>query len=209
MTNILLLASKSQSRQRLLKDSQINFRIISQEADENSFAWNLPLEDLVKKIAILKMECVQLPMGKYEDEKCFVLTADTLGINSENEICGKPKDKEDAIKMLKSYRGGATTGTAYCLERKIWQKNKWNTDFRIVDFVFANYIFDVPSNWIEKYFELSLKSGINFMEVSGAIAVEDFGAQFLKVVSGSYTSIIGLPMFELRESLSEMKFFEI
>lgn len=208
MSNVLYLASKSLSRQNLLKDAGISFEIIKQNADEKSLSWELPLEDLVKKIASLKMENVILPIGKEEGEVCFVLTADTLGINAYNEICGKPKNKQDAIKKIKTYRKGAQTGTAFCLENKIWRKNNWITHKRILEFVNSKYIFDVPDFFIEKYFELSLASGIDLMQVSGAVAVEEFGAQFLKTIDGSYTTIVGLPMFELRESLFKIGFFD-
>ena len=53
MNNTLLLASKSQSRQRLLRDARIPFAIIEQEADESKCDWALPLEQVVQSIAQL------------------------------------------------------------------------------------------------------------------------------------------------------------
>jgi predicted house-cleaning NTP pyrophosphatase (Maf/HAM1 superfamily) len=40
----------------------------------------------------------------------------------------------------------------------------------------------------------------------GAGRIEDFGENFLKSVNGSYTTILGLPMFELRRALKEIGF---
>lgn len=43
---------------------------------------------------------------------------------------------------------------------------------------------------------------------AGALFVEGFGAQFVKEVNGSYSAIIGLPMFEVREALEQIGFFD-
>ena len=45
------------------------------------------------------------------------------------------------------------------------------------------------------------------MQASNAIAIEGCGGQFLQWVRGSYTTIVGLPMFELREALEEIGFY--
>ncbi len=205
--NILYLASQSKSRQKLLKDANIPYKLIEQSADETVCDWTLPLKQLVEDIAVHKMNHIILPKNAKENEISYVLTADTLGINFEGKICGKPSDKNDAIQKIKSYRKGAQTGTAFCLDKKIFKNGKWEIQERILKFASAKYIFDVPDDWIEKYFELSINAGISYMQLSGAVAIEEFGAQFLKNINGSYTAVVGLPMFELRESLSENGFF--
>ena len=65
---------------------------------------------------------------------------------------------------------------------------------RIEQCIGAEYIFNIPDQWLEKY--LGDYAGSS---VSNAIAIEDFGEQFLKVVHGSYSAIIGLPIYELRK----------
>lgn len=208
MKNILLLASTSKSRQRLLHESKIPFEIVKQDADESNFDWTLPLKDIVEQIAVHKMNHVILPKGQKEGQFCFVLTADTLGRDSKGNICRKPTSKQDAIDMIKSYRTGSQTGSAFCLDKKIWKNNKWETHTRVLEFVNSTYIFDIPDNWIERYFELSKAAGIDYMQVSGAVAIEEFGAQFLKTMNGSYTAVVGLPMYELRQALEKLDFFD-
>ena len=56
MNNLLLLASKSQSRQKLLEESKIQFRLIEQNLDESKFDFSLPLQKLVETIATQKMD---------------------------------------------------------------------------------------------------------------------------------------------------------
>ncbi len=207
MNNTLLLASTSKSRQILLKEAGIPYKLVSQSADESACDWGQNLQEAVESIAKHKMDHVILHSGK-EGEVCYVLTADTMGVNRKGEICGKPKDKNDAIRMIKSYRSGSQTYTAFCLDKKIFKNNSWLVEERIIEIVGAEYIFYIPDNWIERYFELVELEGLSFSQFSGAVAIEAFGAQFVKTINGSYTAVMGLPMFELREALEEIGFFK-
>lgn len=197
----LYLGSKSASRQMLLKQAHIPFTLVGQDADESACDWALPLQKVVESIAVYKMEHVILPAGK-EGEICFVLTADTLSQDATGAIHGKPTDRDDAIIKIKAARAGMRTGTAFCLDKKVWRSGSWHLERRIEQFVDARYEFIVPDEWIENY--LTISFGLN---CSGAIAIEDYGGLFLKMVQGSYTTIVGLPLFELREQLEEIGFF--
>jgi len=187
----------------LLRESKIPFTVIEQDADETFCDWNLPIPQLVERIALYKMEHAIVPAGTKENETCFVLTADTLSSDPQGITNGKPIDRDDAIKKIKAGRGGAShLSTAFCLDKKIWQTNKWRLQGRIIQVVNASYIFDVPDHWIERYMEHSVG-----LRASGAVAIEHYGAQFLKTVNGSHSTIIGLPLFELREALDKIGFF--
>lgn len=61
---------------------------------------------------------------------------------------------------------------------------------------------DLPDEWIDSYLE---KTGA--LSAAGALVIDDFGSLFFKSMAGSYTGIIGLPLSELREALSELGFF--
>lgn len=199
--NILLLASKSQSRQQLLKEAKIPFFIIEQEADESQCDWALPLAQVVQSISRYKMEHAVLPAGQ-EGDICFVLTADTLSQDPDGTINGKPVDRADAIAMIKRAREGSYLLTAFCLDRKKFTHGAWEIEKRIERCVGADYIYNIPDLWIEKYID-----ALPVLNASNAIMVEEYGSQFLQKLNGSYTAIIGLPMFELREALEEIGFF--
>lgn len=200
--NTLLLGSKSQSRQMLLQEAQIPFQLVGQDADEMQCDWTLPLEQAVASIAAHKMDHVVLHSGK-ENAFCFVLTADTLSTDAHGKLNGKPIDKQDAIQKIKLNRGRDNhLATAFCLDRKIWSNGAWQTERRIEKVVSSYYRFDIPDEWIDIYLEKSWG-----LTASGAVAVELYGSQFLKEVRGSYSSIIGLPLYEVREALTEVGFF--
>lgn len=200
--HVLLLGSKSQSRQTLLRQAAIPFMLVDQDADETACDWNLPLPKVVESIALHKMEHVIVPDGK-EGDVCFVLTADTLSQDAQGAIHGKPTDRDDAVAKIKAARGGMRTGTAFCLDRKICKSGKWVVDERIQQYVQASYEFAVPDAWIDTYLEQSYG-----LICSGAIAIEEYGGLFLKSVEGSYTTIVGLPLYELRQALQEIGFFK-
>ncbi len=186
----------------LLREAQIPFKLVTQDADETSCDWGLQLSQLVEQIALHKMNHAILPSGKNDGDICFVLTADTMPQDSTGTIHGKPINREDAIEKIKAARECSQLFTAFCLDKKIWRNNAWHLEKRIQRCVHAEYQFVIPDHWIDVYLEKSMG-----LKTSGAIAVEGFGSQFLKMVHGSYTTIIGLPMFEVREALEEIDFF--
>lgn len=202
-TKLLYLASSSPSRKKLLEDAKIPFTVVAQTADETLCKAQLPLDLLVTTIAQYKMEHILLPKGTVSGEICFVLTADTLSQDNNGAIQKKPIDRADAIKKIQSARNGASLCTAFCLAKNIWRNDRWYTIRQIDKVVSAQYNFIIPDNLIDYYLNNSI--GLN---TAGAIAVEDFGLQFLQTMQGSYSAIIGLPLFELRLALTELGFFE-
>jgi septum formation protein len=201
--HILYFGSKSEPRRMLLEQSQIPFTVVSQNADESQCDWGLPLPQLVLSIALYKMQHVILPDGNREGDICFVLTADTMSHDKAGKIHGKPIDRADAIAKIKATREGSFLCTAFCLDKKVWKNGKWETQERIADIVSAEFSFIIPDEWIDIYLEK-----VPYLDVSGGIAVEIYGNQFLKTVHGSYSTIIGLPLFEVREALQKLGFYK-
>ena len=136
------------------------------------------------------------------NEEILVLTADTLSQDENGAIQGKPNDRADAIEKIKEARGGTRLCTGFCLDKKAWGDGGWQTVERIEEVVHARYKFIIPDEWIETYLDKS--PGLH---CSNAIAVEQYGGQFLKEIQGSYTAIVGLPLYEVREALEKLGFF--
>lgn len=205
----IYLASGSKSRQELLRLANLPFAVIAQNANEDLFDRKQGLECVVRQIAQEKMRCAILPDGRIDGEICYVLSADTMGTSKSGEIFGKPQDRADAIRMLKAFRQGAQTGTAFCLEKRVWQVRSasWQVLNSVACYVSASYVFNVPDEMLDLYFKHSMsRFGISYLDVSGAVAVEDYGLQFVTSFQGSFTAVMGLPLYELRKELSEMGF---
>jgi septum formation protein len=197
----LLLGSTSRPRQILLEDALIPFVVVGHDANEDDIE-HTTLEETVLNIARLKMQHVYMPADKQEGEVIFVLTADSMGCTVDGVIQGKPKDRADAIAKIKSLSGESSTCTGFCIEKRVFKNGVWTTEKKIENMVSARCKFEVPDAWIDRYLENSWS-----LKAAGAIAIELYGAQFLQWVDGSFTAVMGLPMFEVRQALEEVGFF--
>lgn len=199
--NQIYLASKSISRQTLLKESHIPFTILDKDIQELEINHDISLEENVKQIALSKIEQVSFASG-YEGEIRFVLTADTLGQDYNQTFLGKPKDYDHAVSMLKdTHQNINICSTAFCVDKRIYRSNQWIVLKREVRVISSEYIFHVPDQYIDFYIKNS-----NALKASGAITIEGIGMQFLKYINGSYSAVLGLPLFELREVLENLGF---
>jgi len=203
MKNILLFGSKSVPRRELLEKAHIPFLIVEQNADESQCDWSMPFPQLLASIAVHKMNHVILTAGK-EGDHWFVLTVDSMVQAHDGTILGKPVSKEAAIKMIQISRNGGIVASAFCLDKKIFKNGSWSVEQRIQKYVSAEFVLDFPDNWIEKYFE----EYPDYLNVAGALTIREYGMQFVKTIHGSYSTAIGLPLFELREALESLNFFE-
>ena len=139
--NILYLASKSPSRQMLLREARIPFILIEQNADELACMTGGTIEDTVLRIAQSKMRHARVPAGTLPGELAFILTADTMVQDSSGTIHGKPKDRTDAIAKLKQARHGNHLATGFCLERRCWDGMQWITEQHLEQVVTADIFF--------------------------------------------------------------------
>ncbi|HBS48515.1 TPA: hypothetical protein DEO28_01275 [Candidatus Dependentiae bacterium] len=203
--DILYLGSQSFSRQLLLKNAKINYTILKHDSDECvPHANPEEFENYVSEIAKEKMRHLIIPDNLSTHKEIFVLTADTLIKSCKtNQILSKPKDINDAKRMLQIEREEEIEiVTACCLDKKEFNENIWNTKKRIIFHSSTTAEYFVPKKWEDFYLTtepLALKG-------CGAAIVEGVGQCFLKSIRGSYSSAVGLPMFELLENLEKMGF---
>lgn len=200
---ILYLASESQPRQRLLNEAGIKFKTIKHNADECSVDLGKKFDSYVLDIAKEKMKHADLPKGK-DGSVIFVLTSDTLVYTSNTgTILGKPTDIDDAKRMLRLFRNEkAKVVTGCCLDKKVFKNGKWQNEAENHWITVSIVEFVVEENDFDLYFEKlpqSLKSA------SGGI-IEGYGQRFCKSINGSYSNVIGLPIFELVQALKDIGF---
>jgi septum formation protein len=231
MKHILYLASQSPSRKRLLQEAGIPFQVLEQSANEQACDWTLPLEQLVESIAVHKMEslCMQGRMdstslrfahherplalspsalrinsGEGCENTIWVLTADTLGADAQGRIYAKPNDYQDAVNQLKSQRDQwVRVATGFCIERKRFEAGRWQTEERFSQTVISQILFSIEDHEIDEYIEV-----VGALKCAGSIAIDGFGGQYFKALNGSYSSVIGLPLYEVRQALKKTGFFD-
>lgn len=91
----IILASKSPRRQELLRGMGVDFEILTKETPED-YPADLPLDEVPKYLSLQKSQAFD---DKDLPEDYLLITSDTVVI-CEGEILGKPKDREDAMRML-------------------------------------------------------------------------------------------------------------
>ena len=172
---MLTLASKSPRRKELLKQIGIPFVVVVSDAEEVSGNSWTPAA-LVVENAKRKARAVA---EKYPDSP--VLGADTV-VSSQGKIFGKPKDKDEARKMLTALSGKmheVTTGLA------LINRNEIRTTS-----VTTKVFFDTMTKAdIDAYIATDEP-----MDKAGAYAIQGKAARFIEKIEGSYSNVVGLPL---------------
>ena len=180
-----ILASASPRRKQLLAELVKDFEIIPSQADEK-VEGNPSPKALVAQLAAMKAEEV---VKRPENEGKIVIGSDTV-VAFGKKVLGKPKDEEDAFRMLKMLSGkkhAVYTGVSFqCL------KNGKHCRFTKVDKTLV-YFNNLSDEWIWKY----VKGG-SPMDKAGAYGIQDGG--LVKGIKGSYTNVVGFPL-ELVEKM--------
>lgn len=203
----IYLASQSKSRQLILTEALIPFKLISHTCNEEAMPLLENFEEYVMSIATAKNESVVASMIESAVTTAYIITADTL-IQSmvNNEILAKPRDKAHAYEMIRLITQGliiVTTGTVVRrLDRT--EKGSFNESARVNVVLTIPAEFYVPENRMDDYFAHSPSA----MLASGACTVEGYGHQFMKWLDGSFTGAQGLPAFEVREALEELGYYD-
>lgn len=203
--DVLYLASQSSSRQKLLALAEIPFCLIEHTSSEELVNNTLSFGDYVQAIAHDKMRCVQLPaVYDLDREFLYVLTADTLAqVKKTGIILGKPKDREEGVRMLRLMQHEVVAVvTGCCLHKYTKKRDHWGLSAQKLWATGADALFNVDDGSIDRYFEKLPEA----LYGCGAGIIEGYGQLFLQSINGSYTAVLGLPLFELRKELLALGF---
>ncbi len=175
---IILLASNSPRRKQLLALGNWKFTVAVSDVDETQQAGELPA-DYVLRLAQAKALAV---VGKSHPEN-IIIGSDTAVVDG-NAILGKPKDGEDAARMLNQLRGHTHqvyTGVAFYRV----SDGKMLTELGITDVPMRAYSDDEISAYVQTGDPL---------DKAGAYAIQHPGFQPVESMRGCYASVMGLPM---------------
>ena len=182
----LILASKSPRRQELLQRMGLtDFKILVPEADE-SFPDGLTPQQTVEHISRVKALAARELVG--EDD--IVITADTMVFLDEHRL-GKPRDEEDALRMLTALQGRSHT---VCTGVTVMQGDHILTQSEPTKVYFR------PAS------EAELRGYIatgDPMDKAGAYGVQTIGALLVERIDGDFFNVMGLPMLRLSRMLGK------
>jgi len=178
----LVLASKSPRRQELLKALGLEFEVVPSRFQEPP-PGSAPPTKYVRFLAAAKAREV----ADRRPEK-VILAADTIVV-LDDQILGKPKDQEEAQRMLKGLSGRAhQVYTGYTILYK---------GLQICKVVTTEVVFKrLSPREIRAY----LATG-EPMDKAGAYAIQGLASYMVQEVRGSVTNVIGLPLTEVVEDL--------
>lgn len=179
----LILASASPRRRELLAQLGVNFFIHASDIDETPHENEAPAH-YVARLAEAKSAAVMTERGGIIP----ILGADTIVV-CQGEMLGKPAGQDDASRMLRSLSGRThQVMTAVCLR---------NSDRHEVVVVSSDVTFrELTDADIAAYWHSGEPEG-----KAGAYAIQGLGATFVSDMSGSYTGIVGLPLYQTDQLL--------
>lgn len=175
----IVLASGSPRRKEILRNLNIDFKIMKSDIDENI---DKSMDPIIYSILLsfLKAEDVA------SKNKGIIIGADTV-VSIDGEILGKPKDEKDAIDMLNKLNGN---------------KHKVITGISLIDVERNIRVVDYEESFV--YFrDLSQEEIVNYVKTkesfgkAGSYAIQGYGSLLVEKIEGCYFNIVGLPVSKL------------
>jgi len=180
----IILASSSPRRRELLDQIQVNYEVLPVNIDE-SHTPGETAEQFVRRLAVAKAQA-----GYHQKPHCLSLGSDTIVV-VDSTILGKPENKAHAIEILSLLSGRKhQVMTAVAIHSS--EYNACVISVSEVEFA------ELTRSQIDAYWETGEPK-----DKAGAYAVQGIAAQFIKRMSGSYSGIMGLPLFETAQLLEK------
>jgi septum formation protein len=185
----IILASQSPRRKQLLEWAEVPFEIVVKETDE-SYPVSLPIEEVAIYIAQNKAMAVK----EIVQTDIPVLAADTIVV-LEEQIIGKPKNREDAVNILTQLSG---------------KKHQVITGV----FILHNEKQIAFAETTEVYFHELSKEQIEFYidnykpyDKAGAYAIQEWiGVVGIKSMNGDFYNVMGLPVSRVVQVLQNLQY---
>jgi septum formation protein len=186
----IILASASSRRQELLTQIGVRFTVRSQYIDESIRIGELA-NDYVSRMAQEKANSALSALCVTKDSSdTLVLAADT-SVVCDATVLGKPLDEADAVDMLRRLSGrehrvlSAVTLSTQDKQRTVLSESR--VRFR-----------EISIEEAQQYYRSGEPLG-----KAGAYAIQGYAAVFVEQLVGSYSGVMGLPLFETAQLLAE------
>lgn len=191
---MVILASGSPRRKELLTQAGIEFSIITSDADETPNK-TVP-EEIVMELSKRKAEDVYdrvIKEGIFkEGEDNFIIAADTLVFFGQDRM-GKPKDKEDAVRMLKEL-----SDNVHDVITGVTILHPADGELRTATFFEKTKVsvYKLSDEEIEAYVATGEP-----MDKAGAYAIQGYFGKYIKKIEGEYANVVGLPIARVYHEL--------
>jgi septum formation protein len=182
----LILASQSPRRKELLSQLGYTFQTLAANIDETVIEGELPAQ-YVLRLSIEKAKVI----AQQQPEGCIVLGSDTSVVFNQ-QILGKPENIEQCCKqlmLLSNSTHQVLTGIAAIKNQKIVSA------LIKTEVTFKSLTIDE----IKRYWQTGEPQ-----DKAGAYGIQGIGGQFVTQINGSYSAVVGLPLYETAKLLAEL-----
>lgn len=184
----VILASQSPRRRELLAGMGVEFEVMKTDVEETyDPSWSP--EMIVMHLSKLKLSPID--MSQYAPETIFI-TCDTIVVVN-GQIIGKPKDEEDAKRMLRMLSDN--THTVYS-GLTVASTQKQLTDYRSTDVIFETLSDEMIQYYIDTYKPFDKAGSYGVQEWIGRVGIRE--------VRGSFYNVMGLPTRLLWQMLEQL-----
>jgi len=189
----LILASQSPRRKALL--AQLGYQFITQAADiDESVQCNENAQDYVVRLAKEKAQAIFLALPVQQQAQSIVIGSDT-SVVIEGDILGKPANEAECITTLLRLEGKQhQVLTAIAVARQD-QKNQIVSELIETQVQFKSLTVDE----IKRYWSTGEPC-----DKAGSYAIQGIGGQFVTTIKGSYSAVVGLPLYETVQLLAQV-----
>ncbi len=184
----LYLASTSPRRQEILRNLGLVFEVVPTSFEETLGDSHSDPPSLAADYALRKMEHAGCPPGPG-----IAVTADTL-VFLGDRILGKPRDREDARRML-SLLSGRSHGvvTALCLRDLEPGKT-------VLASAVTQVVFDpIPADLMDRYLDWG-----EWIDKAGAYGIQGMAALFIREIDGCFFNVVGFPVNLFYQTLQQL-----
>ncbi len=198
MSSFIYLASQSPRRKELLEQLGVAYELLLPSASEDAEALEVELEeesplDYVERVTNLKLDAALKRLSDRGLLHAPILCSDTT-VALKGKIFGKPIDRADAVRMLCEL-SGQTHQVLTAVAVGSGSKRAHATAESFVTFA------EISSKQVEAYVNTDEPMG-----KAGAYAIQGRASAFIPRMEGSYTGIVGLPLFETARLLRSFDF---
>lgn len=184
-----ILASASERRKELLSRIVRDFEVRVSDFDEDSVQVNNDIESYVKTLSEGKVKSVSLNCSK----DSIIIGADTIVV-IDNKVLGKPKDKNDAFRMLK-----ALSNNVHRVYSGVTVINNTTKVTKSECLYTEVYFSELSDEEIWNYIDTE-----ECLDKAGAYGIQGFGGVFVKNINGCYYNVVGLPLNLLNKMIKEV-----
>ncbi len=180
----LYLASASPRRRELLSQLGLTYEVVPADVDESHLPGEAPA-DYVVRLARLKAEAAAARLGRPGKP---VLGADTAVVVA-GEVLGKPKDRDEGLAMLAKLAGRQHEVLSAVA---LWSTRGLTSALSLSRVRFR----DIPAAEARAYWDTGEPA-----DKAGGYGIQGRGAVFVTELTGSYSGVMGLPLYETAELL--------